>query len=102
MDVQGYTARLCLNNTQIIFKLDKNGWGQQLLFEHLQRNSEEDLDLRDFTKETFRRMCIIAGCDYLEGIPGLGLKTAQQFVQKHKDIEAVCCIASMPTYKGRC
>jgi exonuclease-1 len=74
---------------QIIFKLDKNGNAQQLLLSQLGNNSEKDLDLRNFTRENFRHMCIISGCDYLEGLPGLGLKTAHQFVSKHKEISMV-------------
>lgn len=74
---------------QIIYKLDKNGYGQQLLFSQLGNNSEKDLDLKSFTRENFRHMCIISGCDYLDGLPGLGLKTAHQFISKHRDISTV-------------
>eukprot|EP01127_Copromyxa_protea_P021370 TRINITY_DN7324_c0_g1_i1.p1 TRINITY_DN7324_c0_g1~~TRINITY_DN7324_c0_g1_i1.p1 ORF type:complete len:950 (-),score=166.50 TRINITY_DN7324_c0_g1_i1:62-2911(-) len=74
---------------RIIFKLDKTGCGQQILLSQLGNNSEKDLDLRNFTRENFRHMCIISGCDYLDGLPGLGLKTAHQFVSKHKEVPSV-------------
>lgn len=30
-------------------------------------------------------MCILAGCDYLNSLKGIGLKTAYQALQKFKD-----------------
>jgi exonuclease-1 len=38
-----------------------------------------------FTPAMFRQVCILAGCDYLSSIPGLGVKTACQLIKKYKD-----------------
>ena len=32
-------------------------------------------------------MCILSGCDYLENIPSMGLRTAYRLMRKHRDIE---------------
>jgi len=32
---------------------------------------------------------ILAGCDYLDSIPGIGIKTAHKLLRKHKTIEKV-------------
>lgn len=34
-------------------------------------------------------ICILNGCDYLEGLPGVGLKTAIKLFEKHKTLEEV-------------
>lgn len=33
-----------------------------------------------YTFDKFRYMCIISGCDYLESLPGIGLKKALKFI----------------------
>lgn len=30
---------------------------------------------------------ILAGCDYLDSIPGIGIKTAHKLLRKHKSVE---------------
>lgn len=36
-----------------------------------------------FNFDAFRRMCILSGCDYLDGgLPGVGLKKAEKFFAK--------------------
>lgn len=47
------------------------------------------MDLRDFTRENFRHMCILSGCDYLQGLPGFGLKTAHKYINQYKHLSAV-------------
>ena len=32
----------------------------------------------------FRQMCILSGCDYLEGLRGLGLQTAYKYILEHR------------------
>jgi 5'-3' exonuclease len=32
---------------------------------------------------------ILAGCDYLDSIPGIGIKTAHKLLRKHKTVEKV-------------
>jgi exonuclease 1 len=45
--------------------------------------------LTGWTDADFRRMAILSGCDYLEGIPGVGLKTAYRMMRKYKTVERV-------------
>jgi exonuclease-1 len=39
--------------------------------------------------QQFRRMAILSGCDYLDNIVNLGLKTAYRLLRKHKTVERV-------------
>ncbi|CAK7230368.1 Rad2 nuclease [Sporothrix bragantina] len=48
-----------------------------------------EISLTDFTDTNFRHMAILSGCDYLEGIGNIGLKTAYRMIRKHKTIEKV-------------
>lgn len=42
-----------------------------------------------WSDDEFRAMAILSGCDYLPSIPGVGLKTAQKLLKKHKTVDKV-------------
>jgi exonuclease-1 len=48
-----------------------------------------EVALTGWTDADFRRMAILSGCDYLEGLPGMGLKTAYRMLRKYKTVERV-------------
>ncbi|KAK7988303.1 hypothetical protein PG989_008618 [Apiospora arundinis] len=48
-----------------------------------------EISLTGWSDEQFRHMAILHGCDYLEGIRALGLKTAYRMLRKHKTPEKV-------------
>lgn len=72
---------------QIIFKMDK--FGQGVLFQSSMLGQNEELDFSGFTKQMFLEMCILSGCDYLQSVPGMGLKRAHALIQKFKSYEKV-------------
>jgi 5'-3' exonuclease len=43
------------------------------------------LDVKKMTPEQFVRTCILSGCDYLDSLPGIGLKTAIGYVLRFRD-----------------
>ncbi|PFH59721.1 hypothetical protein XA68_11957 [Ophiocordyceps unilateralis] len=47
------------------------------------------VSLAGWTDTDFRRMAIFSGCDYLENLPGVGLKTAYRLIRKCKTPERV-------------
>ena len=49
----------------------------------------KDISLAGWTNAEFRSMAILSGCDYLENIPQLGLRTAHRLVRKYKVIDKV-------------
>ena len=49
----------------------------------------KEISLAGWTSAEFRSMAILSGCDYLENIPRLGLRTAHRLVRKHKAIDKV-------------
>ncbi|RCI12323.1 hypothetical protein L249_0063 [Ophiocordyceps polyrhachis-furcata BCC 54312] len=48
-----------------------------------------EISLAGWSDAEFRRMAILSGCDYLENLPGVGLKTAYRLLRKGKTPERV-------------
>ncbi|KAK7433370.1 Rad2 nuclease [Neonectria magnoliae] len=48
-----------------------------------------EVSLTGWSDTEFRRMAILSGCDYLDGLPGMGLKTAHRMLRKTKVPERV-------------
>ena len=48
-----------------------------------------EVSLTGWSDAEFRRMAIMSGCDYLNGLPGVGLKTAYRMLRKSKTPERV-------------
>ncbi|ODQ64902.1 PIN domain-like protein [Nadsonia fulvescens var. elongata DSM 6958] len=46
-----------------------------------------EIDLADFSDVQLRAMAIFSGCDYTDGIPKIGLKTAHKFLRKYRTPE---------------
>ena len=64
---------------QVLFKMDCNGDGVIIRLDQL----SEVKPVADFTRQNFRHMCILAGCDYLPSVPGLGLSTACKLLKRN-------------------
>lgn len=67
--------------------MDKFGQGVEFRSSKLGQNKV--LDFTGFTKQMLLEMCIFSGCDYLQSLPGMGVKRAHALVQKLKSYEKV-------------
>lgn len=72
---------------RIIYKMDKFGQGLEFQYSKLHQNKE--LSLTGFTKQMLLEMCILSGCDYLQSLPGMGLKKAHALIKKFKSYDKV-------------
>ncbi|KAF2314633.1 hypothetical protein GH714_028105 [Hevea brasiliensis] len=72
---------------RIIFKMDKYGQGVEFHYSRLKLNKE--LSFAGFTHEMLLQMCILSGCDYLQSLPGMGLKRAHALIKKFKSYDKV-------------
>ncbi|XP_015063835.1 exonuclease 1 [Solanum pennellii] len=72
---------------RIIYKMDKFGQGLEFRYSKLEQNKE--LSLTGFTKQMLLEMCILSGCDYLQSLPGMGLKKAHALIKKFKSYDKV-------------
>jgi exonuclease-1 len=70
-----------------LYKLDKNGFADEITLDRLGHNT--DIELSDFNLPKFRQMCILSGCDYLDSISGFGLKTCHKYFLKYKTADRV-------------
>lgn len=49
----------------------------------------KDINLTLWTNKEFRHMAMLSGCDYLEGLKGVGVRTANKLLRKYKHLEGV-------------
>ncbi|KAI8356106.1 PIN domain-like protein [Choanephora cucurbitarum] len=59
---------------RVIYKLTREGDGEQINYEDIFTLNQEKLN--QLTPDLFRQMCMLSGCDYLPSLSGMGLKTA--------------------------
>lgn len=78
---------LIFSQIQIIYKMDKYGQGVEFQYSRLPRN--KDLSFAGFTKQMVLEMCILSGCDYLQSLPGMGLKRAHALIKKFTSYDKV-------------
>lgn len=72
---------------RLITKLDK--YGSCVEINRRDFCAVREVSLTGWTDTDFRRMAILSGCDYLEGLRGTGLKTAYRHLRAHKTPEKV-------------
>ncbi|XP_019055251.1 PREDICTED: exonuclease 1 isoform X2 [Nelumbo nucifera] len=72
---------------RIFFKMDKFGQGVEFQYSMIEHNKE--MSFTGFTKQMVLEMCILSGCDYLQSLPGMGLKKAHALIRKFKSYQRV-------------
>ncbi|KAM6916263.1 exonuclease 1 [Xenentodon cancila] len=79
----------------VILKMDKHGNGLEIDQNNLGRCRSLG---NVFTEEKFRYMCILAGCDYLASLHGIGLGKACKLLRLAKDPDILKVIRKMGQY----
>ncbi|KAM4729368.1 exonuclease 1 isoform 2-T3 [Anableps anableps] len=79
----------------VILKMDKHGNGIEIDQNNLGRCRSLG---NVFTEEKFRYMCILAGCDYLPSLHGIGLGKACKLLRLAKDPDILKVIRKMGQY----
>ncbi|OTA80245.1 hypothetical protein M434DRAFT_86591, partial [Hypoxylon sp. CO27-5] len=72
---------------RLLTKLDQHG--QCIEINRRDFCACREVSLTGWTDAQFRQMAILSGCDYLDSINNLGLKTAHRMLRKHKTPERV-------------
>ena len=72
---------------RVLYKLDKYGCGQLILQSNL--GAVQNPSLINFGKDQFLHMCVLAGCDFLPSINGLGVKKAHGLIYEHRTMDKV-------------
>ena len=81
---------------KILFKLDLTG--QALLVESNKLYMAMGCKPDKYTFDKFRRMCILSGCDYLDSLPGIGLKKACKFILTTEEDDMAKALKKIPSY----
>ncbi|KPV75254.1 uncharacterized protein RHOBADRAFT_53255 [Rhodotorula graminis WP1] len=71
----------------VLFKLDGEGNCVSISRDDFARC--RDFNFAGWSEVEFRQMAILSGCDYLDSVVGLGLKTAYRLLRKYKTPEKV-------------
>ncbi|RYH29493.1 hypothetical protein EON65_08355 [archaeon] len=64
----------------VLFKLDSQGEGDMMQLGDIKENKA--LSFSSWTNEQFKLFCCLAGCDYVESLPRVGIKTAYHIAFK--------------------
>jgi exonuclease-1 len=73
--------------------MDKDGYGKEICISNLP--SIQKPSFLNFTQSMLRQLCILAGCDYVSSLSGLGIKTAHSLIKKHKTIDRVSIFTTL-------
>ncbi|KAF3794649.1 Exonuclease 1 [Nymphaea thermarum] len=76
----------------VIFKMDRYGHGEEILMDDVLKPNACGLSFRNFDQELFTGMCVLAGCDFLPSVPGIGIKRAHLLVSKYRNLDRVLSI----------
>nr|CAG8475644.1 1840_t:CDS:10 [Entrophospora candida] len=69
---------------KVIYKLDQYGNGVEISRDRF--GDVEELNLLGWTDKQFRQMAMLAGCDYLPSIAGMGIKSAYKYLRMYKSV----------------
>ncbi|GLJ44125.1 hypothetical protein SUGI_0920180 [Cryptomeria japonica] len=79
----------------VIYKMDKYGDGEEVAMNKVFNWTHVPagkLSFRGFNQELFTGMCVLAGCDFLSSINGIGIKRAHSLVSKYKNLDRVLSV----------
>ncbi|KAH7622041.1 hypothetical protein Ndes2526B_g02866 [Nannochloris sp. 'desiccata'] len=67
----------------VLFKLDYGGEVDEISLADLPHCRE--LSFTGWSHDLFQQMCVMAGCDFLKGLPGIGIKKAHAHIRRTRD-----------------
>ncbi|KAK7314630.1 hypothetical protein VNO77_33157 [Canavalia gladiata] len=76
----------------IIFKMDRHGNGERVELEKVFSAESCRPSFRSFNMELFRGMCVLAGCDFLPSVPGIGIARAHALVSKYQNLDRILSV----------
>lgn len=74
---------------RIFYKMSKEGAGE--LCESKNLLMLENPNMRNFSPAMFTWVCVLSGCDFFDGIKGLGMRKAHEMVRRCRSLDRVLC-----------
>ncbi|XP_023001042.1 exonuclease 1 [Cucurbita maxima] len=78
-----------------IFKMDRYGNGEEMILDKIFDSAGCTPSFRYFDKELLTGMCVLAGCDFLPSVPGIGIAKAYALVSKYRNLERVLSVLKL-------
>ncbi|CAI9295459.1 unnamed protein product [Lactuca saligna] len=75
--------------SSVVFKMDRYGNGEEIAIDKVLGSVRRIPSFLDFDKELFTGMCVVAGCDFLPSVPGIGISKAHALVSKYRNLSRV-------------
>ncbi|KAI3443303.1 uncharacterized protein J3R85_000234 [Psidium guajava] len=79
----------------IVFKMDRYGNGEEMLLQKVFDSTNGTPSFRNFDMALFTGMCVLAGCDFLPSVPGIGIKKAHSLVSKYRSIDRALSVLKL-------
>ncbi|PRQ15932.1 putative exodeoxyribonuclease I [Rosa chinensis] len=79
----------------IIFKMDQFGNGDELLLDNVFNQVDRTPSFQNFDLELFTGMCVLAGCDFLPSVPGIGIGKAYALVSKYQNLDRALSVLKL-------
>ncbi|KAF5957900.1 hypothetical protein HYC85_005125 [Camellia sinensis] len=76
----------------VVFKMDRYGNGEEIVQNKVFESASCVPSFQCFDKELFTGMCVLAGCDFLPSVPGIGITKAYSLVSKYRNLDRVLSI----------
>ncbi|GMN46284.1 hypothetical protein TIFTF001_015476 [Ficus carica] len=83
----------------IAFKMDRYGNGEEILLDDVFDSVSGTPSFRNFDKELFTGMCVLAGCDFLPSVPGIGIAKSHALVSKYRNLDRVLSVLKLEKRK---
>nr|GEV69359.1 exonuclease 1 [Tanacetum cinerariifolium] len=78
--------------SSVVFKMDRYGNGEEIVINTVFDSVERVPSFRHFDKDLFIGMCVLAGCDFLPSVPGIGIGKAHALVTKYRNIDRILSV----------
>ncbi|XP_015581104.2 exonuclease 1 [Ricinus communis] len=78
-----------------VFKMDRFGNGEEIVLDKVYNAVACKPSFQHFDRELFTGMCVLAGCDFLPSVPGIGIVKAHSFVVKYRNLDRVLSVLKL-------
>ncbi|PON62149.1 XPG/Rad2 endonuclease [Parasponia andersonii] len=79
----------------IVFKMDRYGNGEEIQLDNIFDSKARTPSFQNFDKELLTGMCVLAGCDFLPSVPGIGIAKSYAFVYKYRNLDRVLSVLKL-------
>ncbi|KEH16709.1 putative exodeoxyribonuclease I [Medicago truncatula] len=79
----------------VIFKMDREGNGERIELEKVFSAESCKPSFQSFNMKLFTGMCVLAGCDFLPSVPGIGVARAHALVSKYRNIDRILSVLKL-------